>query len=276
MFELPEVLILSRQMNEVLPGKTVREGCLGNTPHTFVWYNRSHEEFGELTAGKAVGEAWAKGKWLFLSLDPGYVLLLGEWGGSVLYRTAGSPAPEKHHLLLRFRDDSFLTATTRMWGAAELHKRGEEHESKYIKNMKMTPTDEQFTLPYFLSLVQDLGEEKRVSAKGLLTQNQVIPGLGNAIAQDILYRARIHPRRPVGEMDRRRLEAFYHAIMDTVSDVIAGGGRSEETDLFGRSGGYARVMDKNALRRPCPGCGGPISKMQYLGGSCYFCPRCQA
>ncbi len=275
MFELPEVLTLSRQMNEVLPGRNIREGHLGNTPHKFVWYNRSHEAFGELTAGKTIGEAWARGRWLFLSLEPGYVLLLGEWGGRVLYRAAGSPIPQKYHLLLRFRDDSFLTATTRMWGALELHVEGEEAESKYIKNMKLTPTSTAFTQTYFFSLVRELGKEGRVSAKALLTQNQVIPGLGNAIAQDILFRARIHPRRPLESLGPREMKGFYRAIVDTVADVIAQGGRYDESDLFGRSGGYVRVMDRNALRRPCPGCGGPISKIQYLGGSCYFCPCCQ-
>jgi formamidopyrimidine-DNA glycosylase len=34
-------------------------------------------------------------------------------------------------------------------------------------------------------------------------------------------------------------------------------------------------MDKNAVGRPCPECGGEIEKMQYLGGACYVCTNCQ-
>jgi formamidopyrimidine-DNA glycosylase len=35
------------------------------------------------------------------------------------------------------------------------------------------------------------------------------------------------------------------------------------------------MFDKNAVERPCPVCGCAIHKEQYLGGACYFCPRCQ-
>ena len=45
MFELPECVTLAKQMNETLRGKIIGNGCLGNSPHKFVWYNRSHEDF---------------------------------------------------------------------------------------------------------------------------------------------------------------------------------------------------------------------------------------
>ncbi len=66
MFELPELTTIARQMNDVLASKMVREGRLGNTPHKFVWYDRTHDEFSRLVAGRVVGEARARGKWLFL------------------------------------------------------------------------------------------------------------------------------------------------------------------------------------------------------------------
>ncbi len=52
MFELPEYVTLARQMNETLRGKIVRNGRLGNTPYKFIWYNRSHEVFSQLTKGE--------------------------------------------------------------------------------------------------------------------------------------------------------------------------------------------------------------------------------
>ncbi len=45
---------------------------------------------------------------------------------------------------------------------------------------------------------------------------------------------------------------------------------------FDQPGGYVRLMDKEALGRPRPGCGGKVEKLQYLGGTCYLCPACQA
>jgi len=275
MFELPEVVTLAMQMNETMKGKTIQRGQLGNSPHKFVWYNRSHDEFETLTKGKTVGEATAKGRWLFLPLQRGYVLVLGECGGKVLYHPPGSKVPKKYHLYITFQDGSFLTATTQMWGAMELYQEGEEQDREYVKGMRTTPIEPEFTFDYFSSLIDELAEGKKRSAKSLLTQDQIIPGLGNSIAQDILFRARLHPRHPIDDLSAGQRRALYDAIVDTVGEITQKGGRYDEYDLYNEPGGYVRLMDKNAVGRPCPQCGGEIQKIQYLGGACYLCPACQ-
>ena len=275
MFELPEMMTLARQMNETLTGKIIRQGVLGNSPHKFVWYNRTHEEFEQLTKAKKVGEANVKGRWLFLELDPGYVLVLGEFGGRVLFHPPGSTVPAKYHLYFTFKDDSFFTATTQMWGAVELYEKGAEYSGKYVKDMKTTPVEADFTYPYFCSLIDTLAQEGKKSAKGLLTQDQTIPGLGNAIAQDILFKAGLHPKHPVYDMKEVQKQKLYNHIMETVNEVIEKGGRNDEHDLYNNPGKYNRLMDKNSVKHPCPQCGGTIEKIQYLGGACYVCPICQ-
>ncbi|MGB7053894.1 MAG: Fpg/Nei family DNA glycosylase, partial [bacterium] len=87
-------------MNKVLKGKKIRRGSLGNSPHKFVWYNRKQKEFERLTKGKKIGEARAKGRWLFVDLNPGYVLLFGECGGKMLYHEPGATLPKKYHMYL--------------------------------------------------------------------------------------------------------------------------------------------------------------------------------
>jgi formamidopyrimidine-DNA glycosylase len=162
-----------------------------------------------------------------------------------------------------------------MWGAMELYEKGEEQNREYVKGMRTTPTEPAFTFDYFCALVDELVEGKKRSAKALLTQDQIIPGLGNAIAQDILFRARLHPRHPIAELSAGQRRALYQAIVNTVGEVIGQGGRYDEFDLYGNRGGYVRIMDKNAVGRPCPECGGEVEKIQYLGGACYLCPNCQ-
>ncbi len=274
MFDLPEVVNLAVQLNRTILGKRVRQGRLGNKPHKFVWYNRTHEEFARLIAGKAVGKAYTKGKWLFIPAEPAYVLAFGEFGGRLLYHPAGSQLPAQYHLWIEFNDDSSITVTTQMWGAMELFEEGKELERKYIKDMRPCPTAPAFDFGYFSALVESAAGEKR-SVKGLLTQNQLIPGLGNAIAQDIMFYARLHPKHPVGDLSEQQRRELYDAIRATVEVVTAKGGRSDERDLFDQPGGYIRIMDKDAAGRPCPECGRKIEKIQYLGGACYFCPACQ-
>jgi formamidopyrimidine-DNA glycosylase len=275
MFELPEFATLAKQINVTIKGKAVKEGCLGNSPHKFVWYNRSHEEFEKLTRGKTIGQTFARGKWLFVPLEPGYTLLFGECGGKMLYHLPGSPLPAKYHLYITFEDESFFTATTQMWGAMELFEKGQEQERKYVKGMKPTPVESDFTFKYFSTLIDTLAAQGKRSAKALLTQEQLIPGLGNAVAQDILFNAKLHPKHSIGELDKTQKRTLYNAIVRTVRAVIAKGGRNDEYDLYDRPGKYVRLMDSEAAGHPCPVCKTKIQKIQYLGGACYFCPRCQ-
>lgn len=275
MFEIPEFATLARQINETLTGRKIRQGSLGNAPHKFVWYNRKPDEFAALTQGKTIGKASSKGKWLFVPVEPGYVLVLGECGGRVLYHPAGSPVPKKYHLHLLFEDGASLTATTQMWGAMELYEQGQERYRTYIRDMRPTPSEREFTPDYFSALIQQVKTAEKRSVKALLTQDQLVPGLGNAIAQDILFKARLHPRHPIDNLTQVQERKLYRAIVTTVDQAVKRGGRYDEYDLYGHAGGYRRLMDKNAVGRPCPECGRRIEKMQYLGGACYFCPGCQ-
>jgi len=151
----------------------------------------------------------------------------------------------------------------------------DEQEREYIKGMRMTTADPRFTFDYFNSLIDSLVPEKKRSVKSLLTQEQIIPGLRNAIAQDIMFKARLLPRHAIQEMDDNQKRMLYRATMETVQGIVDLGDRYDELDLFGQGGGYVRIMDKNTAGQPCPNCGTIVQKIQYLGGACYLCPSCQ-
>jgi formamidopyrimidine-DNA glycosylase len=225
--------------------------------------------------GCRVGHPHAEGKWLFVPLEPGYVLLLGEWGGRILCHEPPAEPPAKYHLYLAFEDGSAFSATTQMWGGVGLFEQGSEWDYEYVRNLRTQPNSPEFTWEYFVGLAEESRAAKKRSVKGLLTQEGFVPGVGNAIAQDIMFRARLDPRRDLAELSAEQLRALYDETVMTVAEVTAAGGRSDERDLFGKPGGYARIMHAKAAGRPCPVCGTPIEKLQYLGGACYLCPTCQ-
>lgn len=275
MFEIPEVETFVKQINATLTGKTIRSGSLGNSPHKFVWHNRGPEEFAQLVSGKTVGRALARGRWLFVDIEPGYVLVFGEMGGRILYHPAPAELPKKYHLHLQFADGSALSAATQMWGAMELFDAGRELERQYVKGMRVTPVEKGFTFEYFTNLIDELLKGEKRSVKSLLTQDQILPGLGNSIAQDMMFRAGLSPRHPLADLSSGQRRQLFDAICGTLKEAIECGGRNDEFDLFNQPGGYRRIMDNEALKRPCPGCGGAVAKMAYLGGNCYYCPVCQ-
>ncbi len=256
-------------------GKRVAVGELGNTPHKFVWYNRGRDEFRSLVEGKRVGAAYSRGRWMFVPLEPGFVLVLGECGGKVLFHPLAARRPPSYHLRIEFDDDSGLTVKTQMWGAMELYEAGKELERDYIRGMRPTPVEDAFTFTYFSSFMDTLGAGEKRSVKGLLTQEQLIPGLGNSIAQDIMFESGLHPKRALAQLTSNERRRLFDAITKVVSAVIAEGGREDEFDLHGDRGGYRRIMDSRAAGQPCPKCGAIVEKISYLGGACYFCPSCQ-
>lgn len=275
MFELPELVIMAKQFDTTLKGKAITEGYLGNSPHKFVWYNKTHEEFSQIVTNKIIGTTKVRGRWLFVNIEPGYVLVLGEIGGKILYHPSMEKVPDKYHLLLTFKGGSHLSVIVSMWGAIELYEKGKEKSREYVKDMNPTPCDPTFTYTYFEKLISRIKAGPKRSVKSLLTQEQTIPGLGNSCAQDIMFRAKLHPKRLVSDLTPMEIIRLYKTICQTIFSIISQGGRYDETDLSGKKGRYIRILDKNTVDKPCPICKTVIQKMSYLGGTIYFCPTCQ-
>lgn len=274
MFELPEYLTIAKQMNKSISGKTVLSGVMGNSPHKFVWYNQNPQTFSRIVNGKTIGDAYCKGRWLFIPLEPGYVLVLGECGGKIILVDSNN-VPSKYHLLLNIEGNKSIYAMTQMWGAMELYRKGEELKRQYIADMRTTPLDKEFTYKYFKSLIDEARSEKKRSVKSLLTQDQLIPGLENSIAQDILFNARLHPKTQIEVLSEEEIMTLYKSIKETVNDAAKNDGRNDEYDFYGNLGKYERVLDSKSIERGCPVCKSKIEKIQYLGGSSYYCSKCQ-
>lgn len=275
MFELPEFVTLAGQINATLTGKTLQHGCLGNSPHKFVWYNRSHDEFAALTPGLRFGRPEVLGRWLLVPTEPGFVLVFGEFGGRILLHPDAGAQPAAYHFLLEFEDRRSLSLTTAMWGAMELHEAGRERERQYIRDMRVPADGPDFTAGYLDDLVEALLVGEKRSVKALLTQEQLIPGIGNSTAQEIMFAAGLHPKRPLASLDGPARARLHAAIVETVAAIAAAGGRSDEVRLLGTPGGYERRMSSATAGHPCPVCGTLIARIQYLGGACCFCPACQ-
>jgi formamidopyrimidine-DNA glycosylase len=116
---------------------------------------------------------------------------------------------------------------------------------------------------------------QRLSVKAALATEQRIPGFGNGVLQDVLWKAHLHPRRRVSTVDGAEVEALFTAVTGLLREMAQRGGRDTEVDLFGTNGRYRTVMSRLRVSEPCPTCGGRKVKQAYLGGSVYFCPGCQ-
>ena len=272
MIELPESLALSRQLSQTITEKTVRSVSANASPHKFAFYYGDPSEYNGRLAGKRLGPAKTYAGYLEIAAEEYRILF---WDGvNLRYFEPGTEFPAKHQLALAFDDGSHLVCTVQMYGGLYVYREG-ENDNKYYLNTtgKPTPYEEAFDETYFAGLKDGL--KPSLSVKTFLATEQRIPGLGNGVLQDILFRAQIHPKRKLDTLSSQEFHSLYHSVKETLLEMERLGGRDTEKDLFGHPGGYRTLLSAKTCRSPCPVCGGEIVRQAYLGGNVYFCPYCQ-
>lgn len=275
MIELPEATTIARQINAELKGKRIADGNRGNSPHKFAFYNLPPEEYAAVLKGKTVGEATVNGSCILVAMEPGHTLILGTGGERIVYHRSAASLPKRHQLLLHFTDDTYLTVTVQGWGAALLLHQSEVSSHRFVNLEKPSPLSDEFTPDYFLGLFAALEKEDSSSVKFFMISKPGVLGVGNGCLQDILWQARIHPRRRAAGLSKAEQRRLYAAIRASLQKMVEGGGRAGDYDLYDHPGRYQRVLHSKVAGQPCPRCSAPIEKASYLGGAVYFCPKCQ-
>ncbi len=112
--------------------------------------------------------------------------------------------------------------------------------------------------------------------KRVLTDPQVLSGIGNAYSDEILHRARLSPVKQTQALSDEEIARLFAATKATLSDWIerlrgeAGDGFPEGVTAF-RSG----MAVHGRYGQPCPDCGTPVQRIVYAENETNYCPRCQ-
>lgn len=273
MMELPEAVTIAGQINKTISGKRISSVTVSHTPHKLAWYYGEPGKYPDLLVGKTIGRADAHGG--LVEVNAGNASILFGEGVGVRFHGPQEPRPPKHQLLIEFGDHSALSAAVQMYGGLGSFRAGKLENPYYkIAKQKPSPISSAFNKAYFERIIFAPGVEK-LSLKALLATEQRIPGLGNGVLQDILFKAGMHPKRKFHTLSEKEHRILFDSIRKTLAAMAALGGRDTELDLFGRPGGYKTLLSKNTVNKPCPVCGTPIRKEAYLGGSVYYCGKCQ-
>ena len=273
MIEIPEAVTLARQVTETIKGKKITNVITGASPHKFAWFYGDPKGYDDLLRGKSVETAVAYGGLVEIKVED-TALLFGD-GVALRFHAPGEKRPLKHQLLVEFQDGAAMSGAVQMYGGLWCFKEGEYHNA-YNEGAKAKPSplSEEFDKTYFNALIT-APEVQKLSAKAFLATEQRIPGLGNGVLQDILFNARIHPKKKVEEFTADEKEHLFQSVKATLKEMTEKGGRDVEKDLFGEAGGYKTKVSQATVNKPCPVCGGMITKQPYMGGSIYFCVKCQ-
>jgi formamidopyrimidine-DNA glycosylase len=114
--------------------------------------------------------------------------------------------------------------------------------------------------------------------KAFLLNQERIAGVGNIYADEALWRAKIHPLKPVGTLRRPQIEALRDAVVESLNAGIDAKGASidDYRHVDGAQGAFQdRFLVHMRKGKPCVRCGTRIQKMRAAGRGTYICPRCQ-
>jgi len=278
MMELPEFHVVGKQVDETLTGKKIERVVANYSPRKWAWFRGDPASYDRRLSGKTISGAVGHDSYIGISIGNSCLIVTPP----LRYHGDGRGIPKKHQLLLEFSDGSVASSGIQLWGSYYLYEGDEnaddgqpgEVDQLRENDWKPSPISKDFTKTYFESLMDD-EEAQKASVKGLLATNQRIPGVGNGVIQDILWKARLHPRLPVAELTSGEIDALFTALRGVLKEMIERGGRNTERDLFWNYGGYKTILSKNTMNEPCPSCGGKIERKSYLGGNVYFCGKCQ-
>jgi formamidopyrimidine-DNA glycosylase len=270
--ELPEVETIKEDLRELVVGSTVERAevldpALVEQP--------PQEEFVRRLGGVRVTGARRRAKHLIVELGSGDALVLQLKIGGQLLLVPPVEEPRTALMLVLHLDGDrrlFLRDQTGFTRARLLDKG--ELEAR-LSALGPEPLEEGFAVEY---LRETLGG-RRAQIKPLILDQKVVAGVGNIYADEILFDARLHPRRKANTLSEAEWRALYEAIRENLAAGVEHRGTTVRLyrDLLNRPGehqNYLRVFEKHG--EPCPdGCEGEVVQEKVGGRPTHYCPACQ-
>ncbi len=236
------------------------------------------EETEDALAGRLVEAVDRRGKYLVLALeDEVFCVMHLRMTGNVLLVEPADDVSDRPHLRVRFTLDDGVRALfvdQRRFGTGVVLL-GEAALLEYFDSrLGVEPLSPDFTG----GALRAMARGRRAPVKAFLLSQERIAGVGNIYADEALFRARLHPLRPVGALRRPQLTALRDAVVESLQAGIDA--RGATIDDFrhadGESGGFQNeFLVHRREGEPCPRCGTTIRKIRAAGRGTYFCPRCQ-
>jgi formamidopyrimidine-DNA glycosylase len=234
-------------------------------------------DFADRLTGQRITRLRRHGKFMLADIEGGIVWVthLGMSGRVQIASSGEREAPHTNVVVTLDSGREFRLVDPRMFGFVAAYTPDEYADSTL---MRLGP-DAFESLPSSRELAQRLAR-RTAPIKPLLLDQGIIAGLGNIYADETLYRARLSPYRPGGDLDFEEVKRLRAAIKTTLAAGLRWGGTSLDDLAYllpdGRAGEFLhRLRVYGREDEPCRRCGTPIRRAVLRGRSTHFCPGCQ-
>ena len=296
--ELPEVQTSVDDLNKKVRGLTI----------TDIWtdwskyFRRSpggFNGFKKTVKGKKINKVWRLGKNIIFDFSGNQKmlihqkmtghLLVGTWNlelGAWRAKQIGPLAEKVNgyiHVMFWLGGPSNKVGASKMLALSDLRKFAkvlvvDEKDFKNledVKNIGPDPLKQGFKFNEFKSLIV----KKRGVIKKVLMDQNVISGIGNIYADDILFTAKIHPLKKAEKLNDNELKAIFKSAKKILKKAVKlrGISTSDYRDTAGKKGGYGsvRLVYQREGEKCSRSCCGVIKRIKIGSRSTHFCPNCQ-
>jgi formamidopyrimidine-DNA glycosylase len=269
--ELPEVETIRGQLAPLVQGRTLARMEILDPR----WSRPlAPQELSSALEGRRVLALERRGKYLLWRFaGEAYLAQHLRMTGSVLL----DPRPEPLHTRVRLAFEpaqKLAIVDPRRFGTGELLLGEPAMETFFAARLGLEPLQEGFTAEH----LREIARGRLGPIKAFLLDQRQIAGVGNIYADEALFRARIHPRRPAGRLSREQYALLRDSIVEALRAGIDAKGASIDDfrHVDGVKGAFQdRFLVHLRAGEPCVRCGTTIVKLVVAGRGTYVCERCQ-
>ena len=262
--ELPDVEAVVRTLRRRAVGRRI-SGVIIRSPGTI--RSPAPPAFARRVRGRTIRAVGRRGKYLLFHLDGGLMMVAHlRMTGDFVVARPDTPAPQHTRVVFALNGRELRFIDQRRFGhidLLDLARPGGLAAWEGLRHLGDEPLDPAFTPARFRELLRG----RRGALKALLLRQDLIAGIGNIYADEILFQARLRPTRSAASLRPAHLTRLYRAIRTVLRQAV------DRLTRYGRSEGAL-----GAARRKggtCPRCGRALRTATVGGRTAYYCAFCQ-
>jgi len=223
--------------------------------------------------GQTIRDVRRRGKHILILLDRGLLIVHQRMTGRLYIRDAADGERRHERAWFDLSDGRVLAfRDPRTLGVIRYVRDGET--PAMLNGLGWEPLHDRIS-PDDLKAVLS---RRTVAVKLLLLDQKVWAGIGNIYASEILWEAKINPRKRASRLTRFERQELCEWVPNVLRRALDQGGSTlrDFVGADGRGGSYQREFRVYGREgEPCPRCRAPIRRIVQAQRSTYFCPRCQ-
>ena len=279
--ELPEVEVMRRDLEKDVIGRKVTRSEVRSSRNAMRIIRRhgKRKEFTDRLAGRRFTRVERRGKYVFLHMDNGDVLVVHfGMSGQLVRGNKRQALPPHTHVVIDFQQGGDLRyVDPRTFGEMFVATPDELGKVKELQHIAIDPLDHVFTWQAFGAALA----QRASKMKPLLMDQKFISGLGNIYSDEVLFAAGLRHERMSDTLSSQEVRRLYRALQEVLQEAIRYRGTTLDdeayVDLFGKPGEFQNELQVyGRAGQPGRRCRTPIEAVKISGRNAYFCPQCQS